>query len=209
MQTIDKSLICKVKRHDRIARWAITLAGITIIASVVAILLLIVAVTLPLFRGASSEILTETTLPAGLSEKDVLSLGVDFVELGQRAGNDSLTAYVLSKDGKFTFFDLFGDNRDYKVLGREQATPPAGSKSRTIGFVERFAGSMYSLRWSDGSISMVEVELSPHFDETGRRSVRHALHTWAELPAKANDAPLKALAPIRRRRRDLCQTAAG
>ena len=83
VQTIDKSLIRKVKRHDRIARWVITLAGITIIASVVAILLLIVSVTLPLFRGARAEILTETPLPAGLSEKDVLSLGVDFVELGR------------------------------------------------------------------------------------------------------------------------------
>jgi phosphate transport system permease protein len=194
VQTIDKSLIRKVKRHDRIARWAITLAGITIIASVVAILLLIVSVTLPLFRGARAEILTETTLPAGLSAKDVLSLDVDLVELGQGAGNDSLTAYVLSKDSNFTFFDLFGNNRDYKVLGREQATPPAGSKSRTISFVERFAGSMYSLLWSDGSILLVEVELSPHFDETGQRSVKHELHTWAELPAMGNDTPLKALA---------------
>lgn len=133
MQTIDKYLIRKVKRHDRIARWAITLAGITIIASVVAILLLIVSVTLPLFRGAGAEILTETPLPAGLPEKDVLSLGVDFVELGRPAGNDSLTAYVLSKDGNFTFFDLFGENRDSIVLGREQATPPAGSKTPRQG----------------------------------------------------------------------------
>jgi phosphate transport system permease protein len=194
VQTIDKSLIRKVKRHDRIARWAITLSGITIIASVVAILLLIVSVTLPLFRGARAEILTETTLPAGLSEKDVLTLGVDFVELGRGAGNDSLTAYVLSKDGNFTFFDLTGDNRDYKVLGREQAVAPAGSKSHTISFVERFAGSMYTLLWSDGSISLVEVELSPHFDEAGLRSVKHELHTWAELPGKGDDTALMALA---------------
>jgi phosphate transport system permease protein len=194
VQTIDKSLIRRVKRHDRIARWAITLAGITIIASVVAILLLIVSVTLPLFRGARADILTETTLPAGLPEKNVLSLGVDFVELGRGAGNDSLTAYILNKDGNFTFFDLFCDNRDYKVLGSERAAPPAGSKSHTISLVERFAGSMYSLLWSDGSISLVEVELSPHFDETGLRSVKRELHTWAELPAKGDDAPLMALA---------------
>jgi phosphate transport system permease protein len=192
--TIEKSLIRKVKRHDRIARWAITLAGITIIAGVVAILLLIVSVTLPLFRGARAEIVTETALPAGLPEKDVLSLGVDFVELGRGADNDSLTAYVLSKEGNFIFFDLIGNNRDNKVLGLEQAAPPAGSKSQAIGFVEHFAGSMYSLLWSDGSISLVEVELSPSFDETGRRSVEHELHRWAELPARGNDMPLMALA---------------
>ncbi|MGA2061782.1 MAG: ABC transporter permease subunit [Thermoguttaceae bacterium] len=194
MPTIEKSLIRKVKRHDRIARWAITLAGITIIAGVVAILLLIVSVTLPLFRGARAEIVTETALPAGLPEKDVLSLGVDFVELGRGADNDSLTAYVLSKEGNFIFFDLIGNNRDNKVLGLEQAAPPAGSKSQAIGFVEHFAGSMYSLLWSDGSISLVEVELSPSFDETGRRSVEHELHRWAELPARGNDMPLMALA---------------
>jgi phosphate transport system permease protein len=193
VQTINKSLIRKVKRHDRIARWVITLAGITIIASVVAILLLIVSVTLPLFRSAKAELRAETALPDGLSEKDVISLGVDFVELDQRSNNDSLTAYTLTKDGKFTFFDFFGNNRDYKILGYKQATPPHGSKTQTLSFVERFVSSMYSMLWSDGSISLVEVELSPHFDETGQRSVKHELHTLAELPSDGNVMPLKAL----------------
>jgi phosphate transport system permease protein len=194
VQTINKSLIRKVKRHDRIARWAITLAGITIIASVVAILLLIVSVTFPLFRGARAEVKAETALPQGLSANDVLSLGVDYVELGKNAGNDSLTAYILTCDGSFTFLDLFGNNRDYKVLGRDQAAPPNGSKAKSLSFIERFAGSMYSLLWSDGSISLVEVELSPHFDESGHRSVKHALHTRAELLSEGNVIPLKVLA---------------
>jgi phosphate transport system permease protein len=187
-------LIRKVKRHDRIARLVIVLSGVTIIASVVAILMLIVSVTLPLFRGASAEIFAQSGLPAGLSGKNVLSLGVDFVELGRRAGNDSLTAYILSKDGVFTFFDLFGSDQDCKILGREQATPPVGSKSHEINAVERFAGSMYSLLWSDGSVSLVEVELSPHFDETGQRSVKHELHTRAEMTAEGNETPILALA---------------
>ena len=53
---------------------------------------------------------------------------------------------------------------------------------------------MYSLLWADGSISLVEVELSPHFDETGLRSVKHEVHTWAELPVEGGDTPLMALA---------------
>jgi phosphate transport system permease protein len=194
VQTINKSLIRKVKRHDRIARWVITLAGVTIITSVIAILLLILSVTLPLFQGAKAEVKAETSLPDGLSAKDVLALGVDFVELGKHIGNDSLTAYLLTKDGNFTFFDLFRNNRACKLLGHEQATAPAGSKSPTISFVERFAGSMYSLLWTDGSISFVEVELSPHFDETGQRSVKHELHALAELPAEGNSQLLRALA---------------
>ena len=107
VQTINKSLIRKVKRHDRIARWVITLAGITIIASVVAILLLIVSVTLPLFRGAKAEILAETTLPDGLSEKDVLSLGVDFVELGQRRRQRFAYRLCFDQGWKIYFFRSF------------------------------------------------------------------------------------------------------
>ncbi len=172
----------------------ITLAGMTIIASVIAILLLIVSVTLPLFQGAKAEVKSQTSLPDRLSAKDVLALGVDFVELGQPAGNDSLTAYILAKNGNLTFFDLSGDNRDYKILGSEKALPAHGSKAQTLSFVERFACSLYSLLWSDGSISLVEVKLNPHFDEIGRRSIEHELHTWAELPPEGNVTPQRALA---------------
>jgi phosphate transport system permease protein len=211
VQTINKSLIRKVKRHDRIARWIITLAGVTIIASVVAILLLIVSVTFPLFQGANAEVKAKTALPHGLSAKDVLSLGVDYVELGRYAGIDSLTAYILTEDGNFTFLDLLGHKPESRtpekvssdqpidstgnliVLGRERAVPPHGSKAQTLRFVERFAGSMYSLLWSDGSISLVEAELTPQFDEMGRRSVKYALHTRAELPPDAEPLPLKAI----------------
>ncbi|MGW8255858.1 MAG: ABC transporter permease subunit [Thermoguttaceae bacterium] len=193
MHNINKSLIRKVKRHDRIARWVITLAGVTIIAGVVAILLLIVSVTVPLFRSAKITLRAQTTLPERLPEKDVLALGVDFVELGPRAGRDSLTAYTLSRNGKFTFFDLQGNNNERKILGHEQAIPPGGSKSRELVSIERFANSSYSLLWSDGSASLVEVVLAPHFDAAGRRSVKHELHTKAELPGQGNLMPLKAL----------------
>ncbi len=40
----------RAKRRDRVARWVITLGGVTVIASVIAILALIVGVTLPLFQ---------------------------------------------------------------------------------------------------------------------------------------------------------------
>ncbi len=192
MQTINKSLIRKVKRHDKIARWVITLCGIAIIASVVAIMLSIVSVALPLFRGAKAELRAETTLSKGLLEKEVMSLGVDFVELAQRGGYDSLTAYTLTKDGRFTFID-FPDNRDYKILGQEKVAPPQGSNAETLSFVERSANSMYSLLWSDGSISLVEVELSPRFDEIGHRSVQHELHARAELLSEGDVIPTKAL----------------
>lgn len=52
MATISKQTIKQVKLTDRAARWVITLGGMTVIAAVVAILLVIVATTVPLFLPA-------------------------------------------------------------------------------------------------------------------------------------------------------------
>ena len=194
MQTIDRSLIRKVKTYDRLARWVITLAGVAVIGSVIAILLLIVSVTLPLFRAAKADAKSQIPLPREFSAKNVLALGVDYVELTRPAGNDSLTAYALTNDGNFSFFELLADNHDYKELGTEKALPPAESNAKTLASVERFACSMFSLLWSDGSISLLQVELTPQFDQTGRRTVKHEVHTLAELPPDGNTSPRKALA---------------
>ena len=43
MQTLDRATLKRVKRRDRLARWIIVAGGLTIIASVIAILVLIVA----------------------------------------------------------------------------------------------------------------------------------------------------------------------
>jgi hypothetical protein len=61
--TIDKAIIRKVKRHDVMARWVITLGGSAIIASVIAILLLIVSVVFPLFYRARTEFLAGAVVP--------------------------------------------------------------------------------------------------------------------------------------------------
>lgn len=211
MPTIDKATIRKVKRRDRFARWLITLGGITIIASVIGILLLIVSVTLPLFRGARSEVLVRAALPASLPDKKVLCVGVDRVELAEEAGEDSLTAYLLTEDGTFTFLDVSGrpnvsgetgtrapgevgsEAPEDHVLGRRRATPPTPADGQTIRSVDRSAGQRYSLLWSDGSVSLVELALTPEFDELGRRSVNPKLRTLASLPVEQGRRPLQAL----------------
>jgi phosphate transport system permease protein len=165
-----------------------------IIGSAIAILLLIISVTLPLFRGARAEVRSQIALPRELFEKRVLALGVDLVELSQSAGNDLLTAYILTDDGNFSLFDLSESNHDYRLLGSETVHPPAGSTAKTIACAERFACSMFSLLWSDGSISLVQIELAPQFDAGARRSVKHDLRKLAEIPPDAKIAPQKALA---------------
>ncbi len=205
MHTINRALIRRAKRRDRIARWVITLGGVVVIAAVVAILLLIVSVTFPLFRGARAEITLTIPLPDQIADKAVLSLGVDLVQLDDRAGGDSLTAYILSSDGTFTFLDLSepgespspspsaGSAAGYKVLGQHRARAPGAAPGPAIRFFERFAGSKYSLLWSDGSVSLVEAELIPQFDKLGQRSVKHDLKTRVSLPPEPGPLPAQAL----------------
>jgi phosphate transport system permease protein len=274
--TLDKALIRRVKRHDRIARWAITSGGVVIIVSVIAILLLIVLVVLPLFRPPHLEIQADIPLPPAVAGKDILALGVDLVELGSRAEEDSLTGYALTRDGVFSFLDFSGNRSKHApraastganeaslkkarspdgtrsvpaaeegcwVLGSDRAFPPGGDKKQSpllkgegqkvgadmqkngphpnplpkgegtnsnpfpkgegankgedkgqsLRDVERHAGSRYSLLWSDGSVSLVEAELNPHFDRQGQRSVNHALRTLAAFPSEGDALPLQAL----------------
>lgn len=201
MPTIDKVLIRRVKRRDKVARWMITLGGVVVIISVIAILLLIVSITFPLFSTPRAETRVPTALPAKLAEQDILALGVDLVELGKRAEDDSLTGYLLDRNGVFTFIDFSNNltpssanNSVLKVLGREQATVPSGAKEQMLRFVERHAGSQYTLLWSDGSVSLVSAELTPQFDELGRRIVKHSLLTKVSLPPEGKEIPLQVLA---------------
>jgi phosphate transport system permease protein len=244
--TIDKALIRRVKRHDRIARWAITAGGVVIIASVIAILLLIVSVIFPLFRSPRAETEAILPLPSAIAGGDILALGVDLVELGGHEKGDSVTGYALTRDGVFTFLDFSGKDK-CEVLGKERALPPesgtasaqkddAGESAphpnplpkgkgtdgaphpnplpkgegtdgaprpnplpkgegteRTIIGMERHAGARYTLLWSDGSASLVEAMLTPHFDRQGSRSVEHELKTLAVFPPEDGARPLQAL----------------
>ena len=53
----------RAKRRDKLARWVITLGGVTVIASVIAILALIVGVTVPLFRAPQANVVCTCRLP--------------------------------------------------------------------------------------------------------------------------------------------------
>ncbi|MBN2579874.1 MAG: ABC transporter permease subunit [Pirellulales bacterium] len=197
MSAMDKAIIRRVQRRDRIARWTITLGGVAIIVSVIAILVLIVSVTLPLFRPPRDEIVSKTALPAAFSDKEVLALGIDRVELGDRAARDSLTGYVVTQDGRFTFLDFSSRHTPSAVgqvanLSYSTRSVP-GALKKTLRFVENHAGTRYSLLWSDGSASLVDAVMKPRFDESGKRSVEHELRTLAAFPPEKGPLPLQAL----------------
>jgi len=187
MLKADPAAIRGAKRRDRVARWLITLGGVTIIASVIAIVVLIVSVVVPLFRGARAEVRVAGLLPDEIAQEDVLGLGIDFVELGDQAGGDSLTAYCLTRQGTIAFLepgasDPASGDRRWTLVERVSVAAPAEAAGPTVCRVERSEGAQYTLLWSDGSVSLVKVAVVPEFDELGRRRVRSTIRTAAEFP---------------------------
>src|SRR5208282_4254990 len=103
MSKTSQATLRRVKRHDRWARWVVTLGGAIVIVSVLGILVLILGTTFPLFFPARARLLGEAVLPASLRAEGILGLGV------QSAANDSwLVAHVVDSSGKFQFVDLHG-----------------------------------------------------------------------------------------------------
>jgi phosphate transport system permease protein len=171
----------KARRSDRIARWVITAGGMTIIVCVVAILLLIAGVTLPLFLPARADLLHTVRLPASIALDDVLDLGVDLSLDDRRA-----VATVLTRDGALALLDLNqGD-----VLGTQRA---AAAPGRTIRAVERSSGSRFSLLWSDGSATLMEIAFSPPPGGDGKPGPPFALRSLVSLPPEKNQQPRLAL----------------
>ena len=187
MVTISPTAARRVKRRDRVARWVIMSGGLLVIASVVAILVLIVGVTLPLFWPAQVRETGRVPLPPGLGADEILGLGTELA-----IGQNSATAHVLTRDGIFTFIDL----ATQRVLGRETAAPPAAAAGVQVVDLERHAGTRHSLLWSDGSLTLVEVRTTTQLGDQGQRSTRYSLHSLAALPAAAGPVPRRAFVRV-------------
>lgn len=188
MPTIDQAKIRGIKRRDRVARWVITLGGVTIIASVVAILLLIVGVTFPLFRPARSVPLARTHLPESMSPADVLSLGVE-LGVGEHAV-EALTAYTVVRDGTVRFLDL---QQGARLRTTEDLKTDRKAGDARIIAVERHAGSRHGLLWSDGSVWLVDVSVVPQFDDQGLRSMKPTVLALGESPPEGDVTPVGAV----------------
>jgi phosphate transport system permease protein len=197
MPTLDRATLRRVKRHDRLARWVIVAGGLTVIASVIAILVLIVSVTAPLFRGARSRELARVPLPASEGSRHtpcavadgtrrvpatLLAVGIDMP-----LGEQSPVAHVLGADGHVTFVDLATG-----ASTARQAAPPPSPGSRVVA-VERHAGSRYSLLWSDGAVSLIEVLAAAQAGPQGGSELRGAVKELASIPAEPGQAAVAAL----------------
>jgi phosphate transport system permease protein len=173
----------KAWRRDKLARWVITLGGATVIASVVAIVALIVGVTVPLFRPPRAALVGSAHLPKSLTGNDVLCCGID---LGISA--DNATGLLWTKGGQLVVVDLCTG----KVRGRQQLAPPGKAGGPGLRQVESLSGGKYSLLWSDGAMSLVEVVAGKPGAPAAKASPP-SLRTLAVTPAMKGPLPRAAV----------------
>ena len=164
MQKLDRQFIKKVRLQDRIATRIITLGGLLVIASVIAILVLIVRVTIPLFQSAQTNIVFQ--FPLSSPPESVLALGVDdYQEI----------AYTLNGRGVFTFYNL---TKGISFLSLEAIA----DKKVPLQSIELHKNNQYTLLWADKSISMTDVSFRFLFDKEGKRTIKPEIQTVAEFP---------------------------
>jgi len=160
----NKQFIKKVRLQDRIATRIITFGGMLVIASVIAILVLIVRVTVPLFQSAKIDIVSQ--VPLSFPPETVLAMGIDEYQEN---------AYVLNDRGVFTFYNLAGATSFLRM-------DTAADKNVPLKSIELHKNNQYSLLWADKSISLTELAFSLHFDEAGKRTVKPVIKTIADFP---------------------------
>lgn len=101
MSASSRTTLGRARRHDKIARWVVTLGGAVVIVSVLGILLLILGTTVPLFLPARSQWLAEAQLPGSLTAQGTVGLGMERSMDGQL-----LAAHLVGSDGFVTLLDM-------------------------------------------------------------------------------------------------------
>ncbi len=208
MSQTSQATLRRVKRHDRWARWVVTFGGAIVIVSVLGILVLILGTTLPLFYPARARLLGEAALPASLPAEGVLGLGI------QSAANDSwLVAYVVDSSGKFQFVDLHGktaivDSDADQSAGAVAKGASSGKKParRTLLGATSCGSSIFTLRWSDGAVSLVKVVTKTELAGRMLKFPQFTLETVAAIPPDKLGVPEQAI--LRRTSDDSSRCAA-
>ncbi len=148
------------KWTDRFATWIITVAGISVILAMFAMLALIVREAAPLFFPASRTAAGAVTLPAGTGADAVVALGVagDVQDCTRVAG-------MILRDGRAGFsFWQDGVAGDF-ALARLPGAPDAASISAV-----RADGSNFSLLWDDGTASLYSMTVEFATDADGNQT---------------------------------------
>ena len=171
---------CASQRRDRIARWVIMLGGIAVIASVIAILLLIVGVTLPLFRARARR----RRWPAWPCRPNCRRTTCSASGIDLAIGQDTADGPCPDRGtGRFTFLDL-ADRRSPRPTAPAPRRAAAAGKARgrasssTAVRGTRCSGPTARCRWSKSARRRTS-------DEQGRRQTQYSLQELGRRAAPA------------------------
>ena len=169
---MNTSFLKRTKRVDGLARWLITLGGISIIGSMLVLILFMFKVTLPLFDDPKGELRGYFKLDEGQPEPVLFAPG-PYLQQG----------FALRPDGALLVFSL----SDGKVLQRLQLEPP-NQAATTISNAWATGKERYNILWDDGSLTLEECGFSTHFDEASLRSIlfHHKRLGAAHIPTSAS-----------------------
>lgn len=174
---INPKSLRMIKLRDQWARYLISIGGIAIIATVFAIIALIVEVAIPLFREPVQELILDVALPDQLVGKPILALGTsEYLQ----------TVYALTGDGKVIVLNQEADRITSVVespLGEQQGRQPMS--------VESFGKNFHSVRWDNDSTSLIQVQFSSKFDTAGVRSLGHQVKTLVDMDWQGTVRPEK------------------
>jgi len=173
---MDQKLLKKVKRRDRIARWVITVGGMTIIFAVIFILLLIGEVSLPLFNQPTAAPVARIHPVDSQGGEAALALGLDeYLE----------TAFTLSEAGDFTFYEVASG----EITERISLRPPGAPEAHIVA-VDKFGRQAYGLLWSDGVLSIEQLRFSAQWDKEHNRTFEIAVEREGVFAAPEGNLPV-------------------
>ena len=179
---MDRRLIRKVRRHDKIAQWAIVAGGVSTIIAVIGILVLIAKVALPLFVPPAVRHIGSHPLPPLNRDANVLLVGI---------GDYLKNAFLVTDSGHLVF------------TGAEDGVPRARLSLRddmpegiAVTGAELRGGEWLTVTWADGAISLWRIRFQLESGEGDVRTVHPATERKAHFPW-ASTAPLPAHSILR------------
>ncbi len=193
MSKTSQATLRKIKRHDLLARWVVTLGGVLVIGCVIGILVMILGTTLPLFLPARARLLAEANLPTSVKAEGVLGLGIE------ATSNDRWQiAHLVDASGTFHIVDLATGKVIQELsanAAEDHSASAPGSKqgkvagSRKVLTADSSGSASFTLRWSDGAVSLVDVVALPRGKQVDGYVPRFALKTRAVIPADKLGVP--------------------
>ncbi len=164
MVAVDEHALRRAKRRDRLARWAIGSGGVLVIASVLGILVFIVAQAVPLFLPGRAIPAGQLSGPGGQAGEPAVAVGV-----WRPPGAGHALTWYITRQGCL----VVGRPATGEILARQPLQPPGAGPAEFIRAVERHTGgraesragldaerqatSRYTLLWNSGAVTLVEI----------------------------------------------------